>query len=94
MCSSDLLLGLPPAARHARSRPARSTRPASHPGRTRTSVWSSRGYQAVPYWQDQGHAAYARGYYEPYGLDPVVQGLAKGALLFGGFSLLMGLLDD
>ena len=52
------------------------------------------GYQAVPYWQDQGHAAYARGYYEPYGLDPVVQGLAKGALLFGGFSLLMGLLDD
>ena len=52
------------------------------------------GYQAVPYWQDQGHAAYARGYYEPYGLDPVVQGLAKGALMFGGFSLLMGLLDD
>ena len=52
------------------------------------------GYQAVPYWQDQGHAAYARGYYEPYGLDPVVQGLAKGALLFGGFSLLMRLLDD
>ena len=30
------------------------------------------GYQAVPYWQDQGHAAYARGYYEPYGLEPVV----------------------
>ena len=52
------------------------------------------GYQAVPYWQDQGHAAYARGYYEPYGLDPVIQGLAKGALMFGGFSLLMGLLDD
>ena len=52
------------------------------------------GYQAVPYWQDQGHAAYARGYYEPYGLDPVVQGLAKGALMFGGSSLLMGLLDD
>jgi len=52
------------------------------------------GYQAMPYWQDQGHAAYARGYYEPYGLDPVVQGLAKGALMFGGFSLLMGLLDD
>ena len=52
------------------------------------------GYQAVPYWQDQGHAAYARGYYEPYGMDPVVQGLAKGALLFGGFSLLMGLFDD
>lgn len=52
------------------------------------------GYQAVPYWQDQGHAAYARGYYEPYGLDPVVQGLAKGALMFGGFSLLRGLLDD
>ena len=52
------------------------------------------GYQAVPYWQDQGHAAYARGYYEPYGLDPVVQGLAKGAVMFGGFSLLMGLLDD
>lgn len=52
------------------------------------------GYQAVPYWQDQGHAAYTRGYYEPYGLDPVIQGLAKGALMFGGFSLLMGLLDD
>lgn len=52
------------------------------------------GYQAVPYWQDQGHAAYARGYYEPYGLDPVVRGMAQGALMFGGFSLLMGLLDD
>ena len=52
------------------------------------------GYQAVPYWQDEGHAAYARGYYEPYGLDPVGQGLAKGALMFGGFSLLLGLLDD
>ncbi len=52
------------------------------------------GYQTVPYWQDQGHAAYARGYYEQYGLDPVVSSLAKGALMFGGFSLLMGLLDD
>ena len=53
------------------------------------------GYQAVPYWQDQGHAAYARGYYEPYlGTGQMVDGVVKGALLFGGFSLLMGLLDD
>ncbi|MDO5082228.1 hypothetical protein EII34_06115 [Arachnia propionica] len=53
------------------------------------------GYQAVPYWQDQGHAAYARGYYEPYmGGGQMVDGMVKGALLFGGLSLFMGLLDD
>ncbi len=52
------------------------------------------GYQTVPYWQDQGHAAYARGYYEPYGLDPAMRGMLQGAMMFSGFSLLMGLLDD
>ncbi len=52
------------------------------------------GYQSVPYWQDQGHAAYARGYYQPYGLDPIVSNLATGALMFGGLGLLMGILDD
>lgn len=52
------------------------------------------GYQAVPYWQDQGHAAYARGYYQPYVNNPLSSGLVKGALMIGGMSLLMGFLDD
>lgn len=52
------------------------------------------GYQMVPYWQDQGHAAYARGYYEPYMGNQMVDGLVKGALVFGGLSMLMGFLDD
>ncbi|MDO5066150.1 MAG: hypothetical protein Q4D96_02570 [Propionibacteriaceae bacterium] len=52
------------------------------------------GHHAVPYWQDQGHAAYARGYYEPHLGSHAVDGMVKGALVFGGLSLLMGLLDD
>ena len=52
------------------------------------------GYQTIPYWEDQAHAAYTRGYYQQYGLDPAVRGLAQGALMLGGFSLLMGLFDD
>ena len=52
------------------------------------------GYQTIPYWEDQAHAAYTRGYYQQYGLDPAVRGLAQGALMLGGFSLLMGLFHD
>lgn len=48
----------------------------------------------VPYWEDRSHAAWARGYYGSWGHDPAIRGLAQGAMFMGGFSLLMGLLDD
>ncbi|MCC2592335.1 hypothetical protein LKO27_02710 [Tessaracoccus sp. OS52] len=50
--------------------------------------------QLVPYWEDSRQAAWARGYYEPYGMDPAIRQLTQGALMIGGFSLLMGLFHD
>lgn len=57
-------------------------------------VGQGAGMGMVPYWQDAQFAPYARGYYQSYGFDPVVRGMATGALMFGGLSLLMGFLDD
>src|SRR5699024_10800614 len=48
----------------------------------------------VPYWEDPRHAAWAQGYYGRYGADPVMRQITTGALMIGGFSLMMGLLDD
>lgn len=48
----------------------------------------------VPYWEDDGHAAWARGYYDSWGMDPTVRGLTQGAMMIGGFALLMNLFDD
>ncbi len=52
------------------------------------------GQRQVPYWEDQQHAAWAQGYYGRYGADPALRSITHGALMIGGFSLLMGLLDD
>lgn len=52
------------------------------------------GQRQVPYWEDQQHAAWAQGYYGRYGGDPALRTITHGALMIGGFSLLMGLLDD
>ncbi|NLE98903.1 MAG: hypothetical protein GX596_13085 [Propionibacterium sp.] len=49
--------------------------------------------QMVPYWDNQAYAPYAQGYYGRYGMDPAIRGLTQGALMIGGFSLLMGLFD-
>lgn len=48
----------------------------------------------VPYWEDPRQAAWAQGYYGRYGTDPALRQITTGALMIGGFSLLMGLLDD
>lgn len=48
----------------------------------------------VPYWEDPRQAAWAQGYYARYHTDPVIRQITTGALMIGGFSLLMGLLDD
>lgn len=48
----------------------------------------------VPYWEDGRQAAWARGYYGSWGTDPAVRGLTQGALMIGGFALLMNLFDD
>lgn len=50
--------------------------------------------QMVPYWDNQAYAPYAQGYYGRYGMDPAIRGLTQGALMIGGFSLLMGLFDS
>lgn len=52
------------------------------------------GQRQVPYWEDRQHAAWAQGYYGRYGADPALRSITQGALMIGGFSLLMGLLDD
>ncbi|MEO7589519.1 MAG: hypothetical protein ABIS84_15980 [Arachnia sp.] len=52
------------------------------------------GEAAVPYWEDRNHAAWARGYYGPWMHDPNMRRMAQGAMMIGGFSLLMGMLDD
>lgn len=52
------------------------------------------GTQMVPYWDNQAYAPYAQGYYGRYGMDPAIRGLAQGALMIGGFSLLMGLFGE
>lgn len=52
------------------------------------------GAQRVPYWEDRQYAPWVQGYYGRYGMDPAVRQITHGALMIGGFSLLMGLLDD
>lgn len=49
--------------------------------------------QMVPYWENQQYAPYAQGYYSNYEMDPAIRSLTTGALMIGGFSLLMGLFD-
>ena len=48
----------------------------------------------VPYWDHRDYAPWAQGYYGRYGGDPALRSITHGALMIGGFSLLMGLLDD
>ncbi|MFT3887367.1 MAG: hypothetical protein QM713_04285 [Arachnia sp.] len=49
----------------------------------------------VPYWDHSDYAPWAQGYYGRYGMDPALRSIAHGALMIGGFSLLMGgLFDD
>lgn len=50
--------------------------------------------QLVPYWDNQAYSPYVQGYYSRYDMDPAIRGLTQGALMIGGFSLLMGLLDS
>ncbi len=52
------------------------------------------GRGPVPYWEDRHHAAWARGYYGGWMNDPSMRRMTHGALMIGGFSLLMGMLDD
>ncbi|MHA6510083.1 hypothetical protein [Tessaracoccus sp. Y1736] len=52
------------------------------------------GASQVPYWENQQYAPWAQGYYGRYGMDPALRQITHGALMIGGFSLLMGLLDD
>lgn len=51
------------------------------------------GHGMVPYWENRDYAPWAQGYYRRYGDDPT-SGLLTGAMMVGGFGLLMGLLDD
>lgn len=48
----------------------------------------------VPYWEDRQHAAWARGYYGSWMNDPSMRRMTHGAMMIGGFSILMGMLDD
>ena len=48
----------------------------------------------VPYWEDPRQAAWAQGYYGRYYGDPAIRQITTGAMMIGGFSLLMGLLDE
>ncbi len=52
------------------------------------------GQGMVPYWDSREYAPWAQGYYGRYGMDPALRSVTQGALMIGGFSLLMGLLDD
>lgn len=52
------------------------------------------GHGMVPYWENNDYAPWAQGYYRRYGNDPTVSRLVTGAVMVGGFSLLMGLFDD
>ncbi len=52
------------------------------------------GQHTVPYWEDRNHAAWARGYYGPWMNDPSMRRMTQGSMMIGGFSLLMGMLDD
>ena len=52
------------------------------------------GHVSVPYWEDRNHAAWARGYYGPWMNDPSMRRMTQGAMMIGGFSVLMGLVDD
>ncbi|MBK7821652.1 MAG: hypothetical protein IPJ61_11420 [Tessaracoccus sp.] len=48
----------------------------------------------VPYWDHRDYAPLAQGYYGRFGGDPALRSITNGALMIGGFALLMGLLDD
>jgi len=52
------------------------------------------GQGMVPYWDSREYAPWVQGYYGRYGMDPALRSVTQGALMIGGFSLLMGLLDD
>ncbi len=52
------------------------------------------GRGPVPYWEDRNHAAWARGYYGSWMNDPSMRRMTHGAMMIGGFSVLMGMLDD
>ena len=52
------------------------------------------GPMQVPYWEDRRYAPMVQGYYGRFGADPALRSITTGALMIGGFSLLMGLLDD
>ena len=52
------------------------------------------GARQVPYWENQQYAPWAQGYYGRYGTDPALRQITHGALMIGGFSLLLGLFDD
>lgn len=52
------------------------------------------GHGLVPYWENQDYAPWVQGYYRRYKDDPNVGRLVTGAVVVGGFSILMGLLDD
>jgi len=52
------------------------------------------GRGPVPYWEDRHHSAWARGYYSSWMNDPSMRRMTHGAMMIGGFSILMGMLDD
>ncbi|HMR49621.1 MAG TPA: hypothetical protein PKE40_10190 [Arachnia sp.] len=52
------------------------------------------GGALVPYWENRDYAPWVQGYYRRYKDDPNVGRLVTGAVMVGGFSILMGLLDD
>lgn len=52
------------------------------------------GPTRVPYWEDRGHAAWAQGYYGPWMNEATLRSMTQGPTMLGGFSRLMGLLDD
>lgn len=49
------------------------------------------GPARVPYWEDPAYGAYTQGYYSNWQGDPVVRGLAIGAVTAVGLSMLPGL---
>ncbi len=52
------------------------------------------GRGPVPYWEDRQYGSWARGYYGSWMNDPNLRRMTHGALMIGGFSMLMGMLDD
>lgn len=48
----------------------------------------------VPYWEDRNLAAWAQGYFGRWMNEPSLRRMTRGTSLHGGFSHLMGMLDD